>query len=1158
LPSIQGSAGADLIVQRKQFSDPFPRTIPDLEGGDQLEEARPPALPQGEDQSGVADATSSVEAISAGGGAGPESRLAGVKSRTDALAEATGPEAARPEAPLPEAAGPEAPGPEAGVVTATGTASSSGNAAALGEVDGLTDLNGLMGAAGPTDTGALSKKAGLPDIAALGGSTGPADVGSLAEHAGLAHVGDLADIADGGELASRAGRILETDNAPVTGNAAVAASLASGLRDGGTAERVADRASDRVGDDAGQVEELFVQRAIDLSALATVQMPSYQNPGAPAVDGANDVAGAASNVSAPSDGGVLESLARAALGQLIGRATSETRSGASSAGATTSAATRGAESQAREGSTAMTGVVDGARSEVQTALPNAASRGSSILSGVMSDAFGGVRSLLRSLAGPIRTKIRAWLASGGQTNLAAELLAPIRQAINRVVQRIRAAAQRVIHLILGVARRIAAMITGLIRRITALATRIIRTISQALRRVIETVRRLLNRVIDRIRSFASRLGSVIARFVDRILRSVRAAINRVITAVRRVIERVTRAVTSFIRAAAQAAVAFVQAVLRAVTAAIEAVVAAVRRIIERAVSLVARAIRTIANFITRLVQRAARAIADAVMWLVLEWLKPKIQAALATASEMIERIRLYGEQYIAAAREGVRRAQQLGRDILQSILKPEGDHFTIGITGGLGAAGGAYVAAAGGANVSGVLDIHVSYRHRSMRAYLTLGGEVSGGLGVGMGGGVSASGGLTYGWGSVLSYGSEPEMNESVGGWQVSGGIGVEVGGGALGRGSIGMGEQLSTNLGDVPAWAARAPFGYNPVTGFGLPPPGVPVIGGPGFPGTVPGTETPRPPGGGTWSEVGPVGNRRGGGAPGGAGVPGTGGPAAGGPAGGGGPGRIVMYVPEPPEHVSGSVFFNPTGNDQVGARGRRTLAELAEEAEATASGADRVQAEATVVGRASPRWRHPRPRRTPAEENMALSQRRATNTGQALHDAMRGRSVPVGSTSIVGAGAPSGPADSDRPRQRRADVEVAVTRYRTQPPPPPPPTRRPDSHAPTPPPGQLPSLGWDTTVSGQVGGEGGISAEATAQLSAGIAYTFPTPLWEHNIDETEAKGLRIVLGLYKVSLDVAHGNPIGFVRDAAGLVGGVEDIVGVELTDPIVNFVIPMPDSP
>ena len=957
-----------------------------------------------------------------------------------------------------------------------------------------------------------------------------------------------AGIADGGEFTSRAGRILETDNAPV------AVSLASGLRDGGTAERVADRASDRVGDDAGQVEELFAQRAIDLSALATVQMPSYQNPGAPAVDGANDVAGAASNVSAPSGGGVLESLARAALGQLVGRATSETRSGANSAGATTSAATGAAESQAREGSTAMTGVVDGARSEVQTALPNAASRGSSILSGVMSDVFGGVRSLLRSLAGPIRTKIRAWLASGGQTNLAAELLAPIRQAINRVVQRIRAAAQRVIHLILGVARRIAAMITGLIQRVTALATRIIRTISQALRRVIETVRRLLNRVIDRIRSFASRLGSVIARFVDRILRSVRAAINRVITAVRRVIERVTRAVTSFIRAAAQAAVAFVQAVLRAVTAAIETVVAAVHRIIERAVSLVARAIRTIANFITRLVQRAARAIADAVMWLVLEWLKPKIQAALATAREMIEQIRRYGERYVAAAREGVRRAQQLGRDILQSLLKPEGDHFTIGLTGGVGAAGGAYVAAAGGASLSAVLDIHVSYRHSSMRAYFTLGGEGSGGLGIGGGAGVSAAGGPTYGWGSVLSYGSDPEMDESVGGWQVSGGIGLEVGAGALGRASIGMGEQLSTNLKDIPAWAARAPFGYNPVTGFGPPPPGVPVIGGPGFPGTVPGTETPRPPGGGSWSEVGPVGNRPRGDTAGGPCVPGTGGPA-----GGGGPGRIEMYVPEPPEHVSGSVFFNPTGNDQVGARGRRTLAELAEEAEATASGADRVQAEGTVVGRASPRWRHPRPRRTPAEENMALSQRRATNTGQAFHDAMRGRSVPLGSTSIVGAGAPSGPADSDRPGQRRADVEVAITRYRIHPPPPPPPpTRRPDPHAPTPPPGQIPSLGWDTTVSVQVGGEGGISAEATAQLNAGIAYTFPTPLWEHNIGATEAKGLRIVLGLYKVSLDVAHGNPIGFVRDAAGLVGGVEDIVGVELTDPIVNFVIPMPDSP
>jgi len=44
---------------------------------------------------------------------------------------------------------------------------------------------------------------------------------------------------------------------------------------------------------------------------------------------------------------------------------------------------------------------------------------------------------------------------------------------------------------------------------------------------------------------------------------------------------------------------------------------------------------------------------------------------------------------------------------------------TIGITGG------GVVAATGGLGVSGVLDIQVSYRHRSMRGCLTFGGEGS-------------------------------------------------------------------------------------------------------------------------------------------------------------------------------------------------------------------------------------------------------------------------------------------------------------------------------------------------------------------------------------------------------------------------------------------------
>ena len=269
--------------------------------------------------------------------------------------------------------------------------------------------------------------------------------------------------------------------------------------------------------------------------------------------------------------------------------------------------------------------------------------------------------------------------------------------------------------------------------------------------------------------------------------------------------------------------------------------------------------------------------------------------------------------------------------------------------------------------------------------------------------------------------------------------------------------------------------------------------------------------------------------------------------------------------------MFFDPTGNDQVGDAGHRSLSGLGAQAEARAAGSPRAQASADVVGRASPRWQNPRPGQTPEDENEALSFRRAQNTGQALNDVMRNGGLPLGSTAMSGAGPAPGPVDQDLPRQRRADVDIAVTRYQEVPTPGPAPGPGPGPgpapgpgpvpvpypSGPTPPPGQLPSLGWDTTMSAQYAGRAGGRVSGTVGVTGGVGYTIEEPIWRYDFGAVEGRGLRILLGLYKISMDVAAANPIGFVRDAAGLIGGVEEIVGVELTDPIVDFVIPAPES-
>lgn len=915
--------------------------------------------------------------------------------------------------------------------------------------------------------------------------------------------------------------------APEMSGPEVAAGTASATPQGRSREYLGAVDGLRAVTEKSALDVPVVEREVDLTAGTDALPEVPRSTESPPVASA-DVAGGPTTITPPAAGGMLEAAATAALSQLTRTATSRTQTGATQA---TTMARQGADAAGSAAGTAATTLSEHGNtlaSDARSGLPAVTQSGSSILSSAVSTGLGGIRTMMQRLAGPIRTRVQAWVQSGGRGDLAADLLSPVRSAVMGIVRSIQAAARRVIDAVLGFVRRIAAAMRRAVQALSRLAQRIIQAISQALQRVLATVRRILNGVISAVMSVARSLGAVIASFVSRILSSVRAVISRILSAAEGLVRRVTRTLGAFVRRMQRVVVDGIRRLVAAVERIVRRVVALVERLISTVANLVTRALRAAYEFVVRMIRRAAAALARAILWLVLEWLKPKIEAALATAREMIERVRRYGQQYAQAAREGVRRTMALGRDLLQSLLKPEGDHFSIGLGGSIGGSGGAYVAGTGALDLSPlILDVHVSYRHLSFRGYLSVSAGLSGGVGVGGGGGLDVGVGGQVSWGSVLSYGREADMNASVGGWQVAGGVGAEVEAAAGPVGfSAGVGHQVSTNLGDIPQWAAMAPFGYNPVTGFGPPPPGAPVVGGPGFPGTVPGTQTPRPASG-TWSGVGP-------GSP--------------------GPGR-EQYRPEPPQTTSGSILF-PTGDDTVTPAHRTRISGIATSAGRLADGADMASVRGRVVGHASPRWRYPRERRTAEQENQDLSTRRAVNANSAAETAIRGISISaphaISMDTPVGAGAGPGPADSDPQHQRRADVTYTVVRSVREEIPPPV-----DPHAPTPPPGQLPSLGWDTTASLAWTGKAGAEAHAAAKGSGSVSYTDPDPIWEENLGPMEAKALRIVLGLYKVTLGVAVGDQMGLIRDAAGLVGGVEDLIGVELTDPIVTFIIPMPES-
>ena len=874
-------------------------------------------------------------------------------------------------------------------------------------------------------------------------------------------------------------------------------------------------------------EAPVIAREIDLS-VGTDSLPESSAPTTTPPTPSGDLSAGPTSIATPTAGGLLEAAATAALSRLTSTAASGTQRGASQAGAQARQAADAAGVAAGGAATAVTQQSETLRAQAQSGLPAVTRSGSTLLSGAVRSGFAGIRTMMQRLAGPIRARIQAWVQSGGRGDLAADLLGPVRSAVMGIVRSIQSTANRVVESVLGLVRRLTASMRRAVSSIARLARRVVHSVSRALRNVLRTVQRILGGVISTVMSVARSLGSVIASFVSRILSSVRAVIRRIQAAATGFVRRVTRAIVSFIQRVERAVVAGIRRLEAAITLLVRRLSALVQRLIRRVVDLVRRALQRLYDAIVRTIRRAAAALARMIMSFVLDWLKPRIDAALATARRLIERVRRYGQRYAEAAREGVRRTMALGRDLLQSLLKPEGDHFSIGLTGSLGASGGAYVAGTGAVDVSPIiLDIHVSYRHLSFRGYLSVSGGLSGGVGVGGGGGVDAAVGGQVSWGSVLSYGREADMNASVGGWQVAGGVGAEVeaGVGPVGL-SAGVGHQVSTNLGDIPQWAALAPFGVNPVTGLAPPPPGVPVVGGPGFPDTVPGTQMPRPPSG-TWSGVG---------------------------AGSPGPGR-EQYRPEPAQTASGSVYFE-TGEDTITPAHRTHIGGVAASAGRLADGADLATVRGRVVGHASPRWRYPRERRTAEQENQDLSNRRAAAANQVAESAIGAVSISapyaISMDAPHGAGAGQGPADSDPRHQRRADVTYTVVRSTREVIPPPV-----NPHAPTPPPGQLPSLGWDTTASLAWTGKAGAEAHGAVKGSGSVSYTDPDPVWQENLGANEAKALRIVLGLYKVTLGVAVGDQMGLIRDAAGLVGGVEDLIGVELTDPIVDFVIPMPSD-
>ena len=415
------------------------------------------------------------------------------------------------------------------------------------------------------------------------------------------------------------------------------------------------------------------------------------------------------------------------------------------------------------------------------------------------------------------------------------------------------------------------------------------------------------------------------------------------------------------------------------------------------------------------------------------------------------------------------------------------------ISFGLTFSGSAADVVGGGASVSANFDAVFDYRRNEIGFFVTPSVAAQGSAGVQAGAGVA--GGIGLSWGTVGSFGKKSEDVESAwGGWSAGAQYGVQASFMEGFGGSVASGGTLY-----------RAGSVDTSIT--------IPAIVVPGQ--TQPGTT-----------------------------VPGT---------------------PDRQEHIQlGEVLF-PTGVGDVARAlppGRGAIDDAAQVVLTYPSGHPRGRVTRVyVMGEASPPWRHPQHGMTAAEENQDLSEQRARNVAAQLDPLLGGVKAEahgVGSSEALKAGLNG---DSPAPERQRAvmtaDAVISGTPAQTTPP-----TTGPSTQI-TPAvtvPGSAPNpfasgrhaWGWDTNVS--VAGGGG--AEANAAGYGGLTAGYAVPVGKTAMSPLAMGAIRIVVGLAKVFGDVVTGSPLAFIRDAVSLgVFGIEEIAGVSITKPIIDWAIPMP---
>ncbi len=473
----------------------------------------------------------------------------------------------------------------------------------------------------------------------------------------------------------------------------------------------------------------------------------------------------------PAGGGLLESVLQSAVSFFRGLADS-------AKGLVRSSLTR-AVSAVKDGAKAVWGFVkDTAKSAfgaLKSGFDAAKTAVTSVLGGCkkMAKAFllGKAKELanvIRNARGGLRDRVLKALKSG---NVVGAIMEPINSAVQSVVSgiqgRLTSITQALSDRVTGVVDRITGVVTGVSDRLTGAVTAVSTRIQGVVTTAQAAVDGVLSSIQQRVSGMGTVIGEVVGWLVDKVLGFVRRFVAGVANFARGIVANIERRITGVI----QRIVSRIMAAAERVKSFFAGLGQRIWNLITRVFSAIPKIAGWIIDQITpvwmKILAAAGKFIGQLLMKALLKWLEPKIKELLSNPA--LQPPNAPGapssEQIQQGAQQGLQ--QSMAKDLLTGILNPGGDHISIGISGGVSGAYGLKV----GVQTGWALDILTWWARGELGIFLTRSAAIT--AGVGGEGEVSADASLGVGWGTVVTYGDNPDIAAAGGGYNVTAGAGV-------------------------------------------------------------------------------------------------------------------------------------------------------------------------------------------------------------------------------------------------------------------------------------------------------------------------------------------------------------------------------------------------